>query len=76
MDPTAPVPIRMMGAKSLVPLSPSDMLGALFMRYRRDQHGLEMIPNREFWALLPGLIKDGFLFCISKVRGTDYVPLK
>jgi len=31
VDPTAPVPLRMMGAKSLVPLSPSDMLGALFI---------------------------------------------
>jgi hypothetical protein len=31
VDPAAPVPLRMMAAKGLVPLSPSDMLGALFM---------------------------------------------
>lgn len=31
VDPKAPVPLRMMAAKSLVPLSPKDMLGALFM---------------------------------------------
>jgi hypothetical protein len=31
VDPKAPVPLRMMAAKTLVPLSPSDMLGALFM---------------------------------------------
>ena len=31
VDPQAPVPLRMMAAKSLVPLSPSDMLSALFM---------------------------------------------
>ncbi|MFY2559724.1 hypothetical protein ACN469_18960 [Corallococcus terminator] len=31
VDPAAPVPLRMMAAKSLVPLSPSDMLGALYM---------------------------------------------
>jgi hypothetical protein len=31
VDPAAPVPLRMMAAKSLVPLSPPDMLGALFM---------------------------------------------
>lgn len=31
VDPKAPVPLRMMAAKSLVPLSPSDMAGALFM---------------------------------------------
>lgn len=31
VDPAAPVPLRMMAARSLVPLSPSDMLSALFM---------------------------------------------
>ena len=31
VDPAAPVPLRMMAAKALVPLAPSDMLGALFM---------------------------------------------
>ncbi|RYZ34100.1 MAG: hypothetical protein EOO71_40130 [Myxococcaceae bacterium] len=31
VDPNAPVPLRMMAAKSLVPLNPADMLGALFM---------------------------------------------
>jgi hypothetical protein len=31
VDPASPVPLRMMGAKSLLPLAPADMLGALFM---------------------------------------------
>ncbi len=31
VDPKAPVPLRMMAAKSLVPLAPPEMLGALFM---------------------------------------------
>lgn len=31
VDPKAPVPLRMMAAKTLVPLNPSDMIGALFM---------------------------------------------
>jgi hypothetical protein len=31
VDPAAPVPLRMMAAKTLVPLNPSDMLGALYM---------------------------------------------
>jgi hypothetical protein len=31
VDPAAPVPLRMMAAKSLVPLTPPDMLSALFM---------------------------------------------
>lgn len=31
VDPKAPPPLRMMAAKGLVPLSPSDMVGALYM---------------------------------------------
>ena len=31
VDPAAPVPLRAMAAKGLVPLQPSDMLGALFI---------------------------------------------
>lgn len=31
VDPKAPVPLRMMAAKALVPIPPSDMLGVLFM---------------------------------------------
>lgn len=31
VDPKAPVPLRMMAAKALVPLAPPDMVGALFM---------------------------------------------
>ena len=38
VDPKAPVPLRMMAAKALVPLSPSDMLSVLFMlTYDPDQ---------------------------------------
>ncbi|XP_069111001.1 cation-dependent mannose-6-phosphate receptor-like [Argopecten irradians] len=36
--------------------------GILFMRYVRKAQGVEMIPNREMWAELPLLIKDGILF--------------
>ncbi len=31
VDPSAPLPLRMMAARSLVPLSPSDMLSVLYM---------------------------------------------
>jgi hypothetical protein len=31
VDPASPVPLRMMAAKALVPLAPSDMLGALYL---------------------------------------------
>src|SRR5438876_11324388 len=31
VDPSAPVPLRMMGAKALVPMGPKEMATALFM---------------------------------------------
>src|SRR3954465_371865 len=31
VDPKAPVPLRMMGAKALVPMGPKEMITALFM---------------------------------------------
>jgi hypothetical protein len=31
VDPKAPIPMRMMAAKTMVPLSPADMVGVLFM---------------------------------------------
>src|SRR3954464_505630 len=31
VDPKAPVPLRMMGAKALVPMAPKEMVTALFM---------------------------------------------
>ncbi|XP_060076813.1 uncharacterized protein LOC132556417 [Ylistrum balloti] len=44
--------------------------GILFMRYVRKAQGVEMIPNRELWAELPLLIKDGILF-VSRGCKTD-----
>ncbi|ESO96336.1 hypothetical protein LOTGIDRAFT_174858 [Lottia gigantea] len=44
-------------------------LGMAFMRTRRQASGAEMIPNRNFWTAIPGLIKDGFMFTIGKIRG-------
>src|SRR5260370_38478395 len=32
VDPPAPVPLRMMGAKALVPMGPKEMCTALYMR--------------------------------------------
>ena len=31
--------------------------GVAFMRIRREAHGKDLIPNRDFWVSLPGLIK-------------------
>jgi len=33
--------------------------------------GMESCPNIEFWREIPGLVKDGFRFTISKVRGAS-----
>eukprot|EP00048_Salpingoeca_helianthica_P006783 m.102585 g.102585 ORF g.102585 m.102585 type:complete len:288 (+) comp14122_c2_seq1:35-898(+) len=49
--------------------------GMVFLKYKRQASGREMVPNVEFWSSLPGLIKDGFLFTVAKVRRTDYQPL-
>lgn len=37
----------------------------------RKKTGAEMIPNSEFWMDLPKLIRDGFRFLVSKIRGTS-----
>ena len=31
--------------------------------------GLDMIPNRELWTNMPGLIKDGVSFTFNKITG-------
>ena len=31
--------------------------GVLFMKYKREATGKELIPNVEFWSSLPGLVK-------------------
>ena len=45
------------------------VLGMVFMRVRRQASGADMIPNREFWGALPGLVKDGFVFTWQALRG-------
>jgi len=39
------------------------------LMYRQGRRGTEMVPNNTFWFALPGLIKDGFKFTFSKLRG-------
>jgi len=43
------------------------VVGILWNKYREQKEGVEVIPNIDFWASLPGLIKDGVMFTISKV---------
>ncbi|XP_028414125.1 uncharacterized protein LOC114537164 [Dendronephthya gigantea] len=45
------------------------VFGAVFMKFRRGATGIYIIPNVGFWASLPGLIKDGFIFTGRKVIG-------
>eukprot|EP00300_Choanocystis_sp_HF-7_P028416 c34015_g1_i1.p1 GENE.c34015_g1_i1~~c34015_g1_i1.p1 ORF type:complete len:304 (-),score=36.48 c34015_g1_i1:46-843(-) len=45
--------------------------GMAFQFQFRQARGLDLIPNRAFWTMLPGLIKDGFLFVYRKIRGQN-----
>jgi len=42
--------------------------GVLFNRFKRGMNGIEMIPNVTFWTSIPGLVKDGVMFIVNKVR--------
>jgi len=47
--------------------------GILFNKFKRQATGLELIPNFEFWASIPGLVKDGCQFVINKtIRRGSY----
>ncbi|EGD75645.1 hypothetical protein PTSG_07762 [Salpingoeca rosetta] len=46
------------------------VLGAVYLGGAQGRRGVEMIPNREFWASLPGLVQDGFYFTTAKLKGT------
>jgi len=40
------------------------LAGAAFMKVKRNALGAEVIPNKTFWASLPGLVKDGLKLLI------------
>nr|XP_002126668.1 putative mannose 6-phosphate receptor-like protein C530.09c [Ciona intestinalis] len=48
--------------------------GILYNRYKNEETGLDMLPNKEFWASLPGLIADGikFIFGGCKASPSSY----
>lgn len=58
-------------------LIPYLAFGALYMRMRHGASGADLIPNRELWMSIPGLIKDGFRFTMSgfKTTGASYQQL-
>jgi hypothetical protein len=45
------------------------VLGALYMKFRKGATSAsEMVPHGDFWFALPGLIKEGFRFTLTKGR--------
>jgi len=45
--------------------------GVLFMKFKREASGTDLIPNKDFWFSLPGLCKDGVLFVWCKITGKE-----
>lgn len=39
------------------------------MAVKKEPCGLGIIPNREFWKALPGLVVDGVKFIVAKIQG-------
>ncbi|ENN70493.1 hypothetical protein HUJ04_007936 [Dendroctonus ponderosae] len=42
--------------------------GGLIMYFARGARGVEVIPNFDFWASIPGLVKDGLVYVLSGCR--------
>ncbi|GFS02103.1 cation-dependent mannose-6-phosphate receptor-like isoform X2 [Elysia marginata] len=47
-------------------------VGMLVQVLLRRQSGMNVIPHKDFWIALPGLIKDGCIFCVYKGKTSDY----
>jgi hypothetical protein len=60
VDPKAPVPLRMMAAKALVPLPPADMLSALFMLAFDPDSGVRETAQKTAAALPDRIAASGF----------------
>jgi len=43
--------------------------GMLFNKFKREKTGSEIIPNRDCWFAIPGLVRDGVKFTVHKIRG-------
>jgi len=43
--------------------------GVAYNKFRKDAHGVELIPNHEFWFALPGLVIAGNVYVYRKLRG-------
>jgi hypothetical protein len=40
------------------------------LQHRKGEHGRDLVPNREFWAEIPGLVKSGCKFTFGKAART------
>jgi len=45
------------------------VIGILIKKFKMGATGCDILPNSGFWTSLPGLVKDGFMFIINKIRG-------
>jgi hypothetical protein len=45
--------------------------GVLVMKFVYNAEGTAIVPNSEFWASTPGLMKDGVMYIVNKIRGTS-----
>jgi len=45
--------------------------GVIVMKVAYNAEGAEMIPNLEFWKSTPGLLKDGVMYIVNKIRGNS-----
>ncbi|XP_063712397.1 cation-dependent mannose-6-phosphate receptor-like [Symsagittifera roscoffensis] len=46
--------------------------GICYKALYKGARGMEMIPNTEFWMMVPGLIRDGCLFIYRWIAGKTY----
>lgn len=60
VDPKAPVPLRMMAAKGLVPLAPSEMLGVLYMLTFDPDKGVRETSDKTARGLPDRIVASGF----------------
>lgn len=45
--------------------------GMLYMKFFKQQNGLDLIPHRAFWLLIYDYIKSGFSFTKDKITGSS-----
>jgi len=43
--------------------------GVIYKRFRTEDRGLDLIPQKDFWFSLPFLVKDGHMYIWKKARG-------